>query len=122
MINFNMYTTEELRDRLYEKASGEQDRFISKLKTLTPEQIIEASYEKVIRDDILIVFEGDDISRKQTIELLKLKEPLADCYARWLHNDFSHMDMLRDTISEFADDLVKYSEQKKKHNRHQPER
>ena len=122
MKNLSTYSTDELRAILYEKAADEQKIYISRLKSLTPEQIIESSYEKVIRDDILSIFENEDISREQTLELLKLKEPLADCYARWLHNDYSHMEMLRDTIEEFANDLFKQSAQKKKSKNYQPER
>ena len=116
MKNLSTYSTDELRAILYEKAADEQKIYIS------PEQIIESSYEKVIRDDILSIFENEDISRAQTLELLKLKEPLADCYARWLHNDYSHMDMLRDTIEEFANDLFKHNAQKKKSKNYRSER
>ena len=54
--------------------------------------------------------------------MLKLKEPLADCYARWLHTDCSHMEMLRDTVEDLANDLVKLSERKKAKKKHDPER
>ena len=37
---------------LYGKVAQEHDDFIDELKTKPPEQIIEASYEKVIKDDL----------------------------------------------------------------------
>ena len=118
---------EDLRDLLYQKASKEQDAFIEHLKTLTPEQIIDRSYEKAMRDDILMTFENDymseHLSEKQVKELLKLDCPLAVCYAEWLDTDVSHMDMLRDTIDDFTKKLVEENEQQKKDKKkHEPER
>jgi regulator of RNase E activity RraB len=113
----------DLQTRLYERAKAEQERFISDLKLKSPEEIINSSYEKVIRDDILTIFENDKLPKEQVKELLKLKEPLGACYARWLYNDYSHMDMLRDTIDELADELLKYNkEQKKTKKKQEPER
>lgn len=112
----------------YQKASKEQDAFIEHLKTLPPEQIIDRSYEKAMRDDILMTFENDYmseyLSEKQVKELLKLDCPLAACYAEWLDTDVSHMDMLRDTIDGYAKRLVEENEEQKQNNkkRHEPER
>ena len=119
---------EDLRDLLYQKASKEQDAFIEHLKTLPPEQIIDRSYEKAMRDDILMTFENDYmseyLSEKQVKELLKLDCPLAACYAEWLDTDVSHMDILRDTIDGYAKRLVEEKEEQKQNNkkRHEPER
>ena len=119
---------EDLRDLLYKKASKEQDAFIEHLKTLTPEQIIDRSYEKAMRDDILMTFENDYmseyLSEKQVKELLKLDCPLAACYAEWLDTDVSHMDMLRDIIDSYAKRLVEENEEHKQNNKkkHEPER
>ena len=112
---------EDLRDLLYQKASKEQDAFVEHLKTLTPEQIIDRSYEKAMRDDILMIFENDymseHLSEKQVKELLKLDCPLAACYAEWLDTDVSHMDMLRDTIDGYAKRLVEENEEQKQNNK-----
>ncbi len=89
-------TKEDLRDLLYQKASKEQDAFVEHLKTLPPEQIIDKSYEKVMRDDILMTFEDDYLSDKQIAELIKLDYPLSACYDEWMETDASHMEMLRD--------------------------
>ena len=119
---------EDLRDLLYQKASKEQDAFIEHLKTLTPEQIIDRSYEKAMRDDILMIFENDYMSEylsdKQVKELLKLDYPLSACYEEWMDTDYSHMEMLRDTIDTFAQRLVDENEAEKQKNkkRQEPER
>ena len=111
-----------LQDMLYDKAKAEQDSYIAELKKMPPEKIIEVSYEKVMRDDILIALGERNTSDAQAKELLKLKCPLAECYNRWLKTDCSYMDMLHDTISDFADKLVQQTEERKKAKKHQPER
>lgn len=119
---------EDLRDLLYQKASKEQDDYIEHLKTLSPKEIIDKSYEKVMRDDILMTFENDYMSEylsdKQVKELLKLDYPLSACYEEWMDTDYSHMEMLRDTIDTFAQRLVDENEAEKQKNkkRQEPER
>lgn len=44
-------TTVDYNELLYNKMKKEFDSFISELKTKPPEQIIEGSYEKVIKED-----------------------------------------------------------------------
>lgn len=121
-------STEDLRDLLYKKVSKEQDDYIEHLKTLSPKEIIDKSYEKVMRDDILMTFENDYMSEylsdKQVKELLKLDYPLSACYEEWMDTDYSHMEMLRDTIDTFAQRLVDENEAEKQKNkkRQEPER
>ena len=92
---------------LCQKAYKEQSDFVEELKKLPPKEIIEKSYEKTIRDDIVFVFEGECLSEEQVKELLKLDHPLAACYYEWLDTDYSHMDMLGDTVRGYADLLIK---------------
>ena len=113
---------EDLQTRLYEKARAEQDKFIDNLLQKLPQEVMDASYEKVMRDDILMLFESDFLDAKQIKELLRLEYPLSTCYNEWLKNDFSYMDMLRDTVDDFSKELVKENEQAKKKKRNQPER
>lgn len=107
---------------LYEKMNKEQEDFVENLKHLPPDKIIESAYEKVMRDDILMLFEEDFLDTNQIKELLKLKHPLAACYNEWLENDYSHMDMLRDTIEDFSRELVKEHEKARKKKRSEPQR
>lgn len=94
-----------LCETLYEKAKSEQAAFISELKAKEPQQIIDAAYEKSIRDDLLMNFEEDFLEINQLKELLKLDYPLSACYDAWLKTDVSHMEMLRDSVEQFADTL-----------------
>lgn len=112
----------ELKDLLYEKMSKEQDNFIEKLKHLSPEEIISKAYEKIMRDDILMLFDDDFLDTKQMKALLKLEYPLSACYDEWLKNDCTYMDMLRDTVDDFSENLARNQEQAKKKKRSEPER
>ena len=96
----------DLQTRLYEKAKREQDMYISNLLQKSPQEVLDHAYEKVMRDDILMIFESEDLPDKQVRQLLKLKNPLAECYDKWLKADCSHMDMLRDTIEDFGERLA----------------
>lgn len=66
---------------LYERLSQEHDDFVADLKTKTPEQIIEASYEKVIKDDLLSIFEYTEFPQCEAKALYKLGKPLDALYA-----------------------------------------
>ena len=59
-------TLEQLNTALYEKVYAEQQEFISLLKNMTPENIIQYAYELVIREDILLSL-SDCCHLKRTI-------------------------------------------------------
>lgn len=109
----------DLRQTLYNKASAEQKAFIERLKIMPPDAIIQSAYEKVIRDDILSAFESEELPINHVKELLKQPFPLSACYDEWLSNDYSHMQDIRDTISELADSLI---QQRKNKQKNEPER
>ncbi|WP_226393742.1 DUF3848 domain-containing protein [Ructibacterium gallinarum] len=114
-----------LRELLLEKVYKEQSDFIETLKLQPPEKIIDSSYEKVMRDDILMTFEDDYLSDEQVMELLKLDYPLSACYNEWMDTDYSHMEMLRDTIDDYTKRLVdenKQESEKTQKKKYEPER
>ena len=113
---------ESLRELLYQKASKEQEVYVEHIKRLPPELIIEKAYEKVMLDDILMTFEDDYLSDKQIAELIKLDYPLLACYNEWMDTDYSHMEMLRDTIDDYTKRLVEENEKQKDKKRREPER
>ena len=96
-------------DRVYEVLSAEYNSFIEHLKTLPPEKIIEHSYEKVFKEEIVLLVECDSIefSPKQAKALLAEKQPLDHLYTEWMHDDSSYCDMLRDCVCETLKDLEK---------------
>lgn len=56
-------TTVDYNELLYNKMKKEFDSFMSELKTKPPKQIIEGSYEKVIKEDLLAIFEYTEFSQ-----------------------------------------------------------
>lgn len=104
-LDLEKLSTEELQNLLYKKVKQEYDEFIEDLKKLPPETIIESSYKKVMFEDIVMSFEGEDsfLDKKQLIVLLQFKYPLYMCYEAWMDTDYSHMEMLRDSIIEYIE-------------------
>lgn len=107
----------DYNELLYKKLEKEHNDFVAELKTKSPEQIIEASYEKVFKDDILSIFDYAEFSQTQAKALYKLKYPLDAIYQEWLHNDMSYMDMLRDTVDNRIESAVREMKAKSKDGR-----
>lgn len=95
-----MGNTTRLRNMLYKKIMAEHTTFIENLRQQTPNQILDRAYEKVVKDDLLMVFENDtDLCAKQLQLLYNLKSPLETLYQGWLKTDDTHMEDLRDSIN-----------------------
>jgi hypothetical protein len=107
-----MSKIDEINTALYKKMSEEQENFIRELKQSTPEIIIESAYEIVIREDILLSVEENEIPVSKAKQLLKLEKPLDSIYQECLRNDYSHMDMIEDTINDFAGELEMLAKKK----------
>ena len=100
-------TLEQLNTALYEKIYAEQQEFISSLKTMTPENVIQYAYELVIREDILLSLEENDLNAKQCKALLREKKPLDKLFLAWEKHEGSHMSEILDCVENKADELVK---------------
>lgn len=95
--------------RLYEKVQNEYNEFIAQLKQMPPEEIIEYSYQKVIKEDIVCIIENDDLSPHKAKALLQLRNTLQDLYDEWLSTDYSQMEALRDVVAQRAESALKES-------------
>ena len=87
---------------LCEKVSQEYDSFIEGLKRMSPDEIIEHSYEKVFKEDILMSLDNNDLPDDRAKALLSLESPLDEIYHEWLDADSSYMDLLLDCIFDRA--------------------
>lgn len=98
-----------LNELLFEKMSTEYEDYINSVKSYTDsDAVIRSAYEITMKSDILVCFENENIlSDKECRALLKRKCPLDILYNAWLKSDFSHMDMLRECISDEAKKVVK---------------
>lgn len=100
-----------LQEQLNEKLLAEYNEFIDSLMTLSPEEIIEKSYEKVFKEDICYAIEDSPyLSDEKAEALLKLDYPLDALYNEWLDTDLSYMEDLRIMIDSFARNEVKLND------------
>ena len=100
-------TNEQLNTALYEKIFDEHNKFVKELQSSTPELVIECAYELVIKEDILLYLEENDLNAKQCKALLREKEPLNKLFLAWENHEGNHMREIEDCIENFADKLVK---------------
>ena len=97
-------TLEELNTQLYKKLFEEQKQFRSKLSGMKPQEILDNAYEYVIREDMLISLEYNDLTEKQCKTLLKTPTPLAKMFAKWENYEGDHMDEILSVIKAYADE------------------
>ena len=102
---------------LSEKVQNEYNIFLAGLKEMPVERVIESSYEKVFKEDLVICIENGHLEPTEAKALYKQKYPLDYCYVKWRDTDCSYMDMLRDTIDEAAKDAVKEMKAKSRESR-----
>lgn len=100
-------TLEQLNTELNKKVYIEQQEFIEFLKKSTPEKVIQYAYELVIREDILLSLEENDLDAGQCKALLREKKPLAKLFLAWEKHEGDHMNEIRECIENKANDLIK---------------
>lgn len=100
-------TQEEANTALYEKMFEAQERYREHLLSMSPQDVLDHAYEYIVREDILLAIECDDINCKQAKALLKLPDPLADIFKDFEKRETDHMDNIRDTIEARANRLLR---------------
>lgn len=102
---------------LYEKVQAEYNAFIEEIKQLPPEQIVEKSYQKTIKEDLVTICGEINRPQNEAKALYLLKNPLEEMYQEWLGTDVDYMDLLRDTVDERAKSAVKELKEKQRESR-----
>ena len=105
------------KELLCEKLQKEYDSYIENLKQKPPEDIIKNAYRIIFMKDLVTVCENDILTQKEAKALYRHNAPLEELYQEWLSNDFSYMDMLRDTVKDRAATAVKELKEKHKESR-----
>ena len=90
-----LITNEEIKNLWYERMLQEYNSFLERTMHQPPEEILKASYEKVIKEDILFIVESEELSVEHMRALLRMQHPLDECYQSWLDEDVSYMEDLR---------------------------
>ena len=84
---------------------------------MSPEEIIEYSYQKVIKEDIVCIIENDYLSPPKAKALLQLHNTLQDIYDEWLSTDCGHMEMLQDVVVKRAESALKAARKVQRNNK-----
>lgn len=101
---------EELNRQLYDKMSAEFEKFKEDLLNSSPQEVLDRAYEYVIKDDILISLEYNDLTASRADVLLKSENSLNDVYNAWMDSESNHMDEIRDILDSAADGLIRDAE------------
>ena len=103
--------TNDLNTALFEKMTAEQDKFRDWLKSQSPEEVLNHAYEYTIREDIVMAMEELELTDAQAQALLESSSPLADVYSYFEKLETGHMDVIRDSIENRADDVCRAKEE-----------
>ena len=98
-----MNTNEELNTTLYKQMFAEQEQFRDWLLAHPPQEILNHAYEYVMREDILLSLEYNDLTDAQAAALLSSPAPLADVYKTFDKMESSHMEEIWSCIESRAD-------------------
>ncbi len=110
-------TDDELNTLLYHKLLKEQELFKEKLRNSSALEVMENAYELVIREDILLHLEENDLSGAQARALLKSERPLSDLFNAWENRESKHMEEIGETVEAHADKLISEERARAKANR-----
>ena len=110
--DFENMSKEELNTALYEKLSAEQDNYRAYLESQTAAEALNHAYEFIVRQDILLALEDNNLPTAQAKALLQNSCTLDDIYKDWLDIETGYMQDIRDTIEERANIFIR-QEQKK---------
>lgn len=96
-------TNEELNTELYKKLFSEQERFKEWLLKQPSSEILNHAYEYVMREDIILAMEYNDLTDEQAKALLASPSPLADIFRDFEKIEGDHMDTIRHCVESRAD-------------------
>ena len=96
-------TNEQWNTTLYKQMFAEQEQFRDWLLTQPPQEILNHAYEYVMREDILLSLEHNDLTDAQAVALLSSPAPLADVYKTFDKMESSHMEEIWNCIESQAD-------------------
>ena len=99
-------TNEELNTALYKKMFAEQEAYKEWLQKQPAQDILEHAYEYVMRDDILMSLEYNDLSDRYATVLLNMDKPLAAIFDKLEHTETMHMDQVWECVQQCAFDAV----------------
>lgn len=105
-MNYQEYR-QSLNCKLTDKVEQELTTFREEMLSKTPQEVYEAAYQIALKSDIAECFSETNFSPQAAKALMKSPNLLHEIYQEWLETDYSHMEDLRQTVSDFKDYMVK---------------
>ena len=99
-------TNEELNTALYKKMFAEQKAYKDWLLAQPAEEILRNAYEYVMREDILLSLECNDLSDRYATVLLNMDKPLAAVFSKLEHTESPHMEHVWDCVEQCAKETL----------------
>ena len=93
-----MRTTKTANERLIEKMNAELNGFLDYLRSLPVSEVLEHSYEKTMKEDLVFSVMDEPLSERQARALLKKEYPLEECFTQLQKSEHSYMPDLRAVI------------------------
>lgn len=92
---------DELLEKLFDNMDEERNEMLGEIRLLSPDEIIAKAYEIVMKEDIYILLETENLSVKDLEVLTKNPYPLQSIYDSWMRTDYNHIDYLRENLHEY---------------------
>ena len=89
---------EDIYAKLYERLYAEQERYVDWLLSQPRIEIMRQSYEFAMREDILMVFENEEVEPEHAKALFDKGTTLADLFHEFEDLETNHMQTIRDMI------------------------
>ena len=98
---------QSLNQKLAERVERELADFREDILSKSPQEIYDAAYQIILKNDIAKCFSDADYSPQAAKALMKSPNLLQDIYEEWIEREDSHMDELRQTVADFKSYMVK---------------
>lgn len=108
---------DKLKEKLIEKLENEFKEYIEKIKQKKPNEIVESSYEIVIKEQILSIMRDKDFEKEELKALLKNGSNLNDIYWEWIDSDANFNEILEYSVDEGIECIVQDYEREKREKR-----
>lgn len=97
-----------LREKFYEKAKRDYDKYINDLKRHDLDYIINRSYETAVKEEMLCYFElnSREFSVNEIKVLNKANRPLTALYDEWISCDLNIGDELKEHLKTYTFFLI----------------
>lgn len=95
-----------LDEQLYDKLRRAQDNYTMELLTLPPKEILGKAWEYLVREDILVTLEYQELDDEQAQALLELPDPMTTLCDVIKDQDTRHQDAIMHEIEKKANELA----------------